>query len=119
MLEGIAFRCAEVIEALRADSPNAAIDVLRVDGGASQNDFLMQCQADVTGLVIERPVVVDAATLGAAYLAGLATGFWRDRGEVARIWQRERLFEPRTTSDERASAMAGWKKRVALARGEA
>jgi glycerol kinase len=119
VLEGIAFRCAEVIEALRADSPNAEIDVLRVDGGASQNDFLMQCQADVTGLVIERPVVVDAATLGAAYLAGLATGFWRDRGEVARIWRRERLFEPRTTSDERASAMAGWKKRVALARGEA
>ena len=119
VLEGIAFRCAEVIEALRADSPNAAIDVLRVDGGASQNDFLMQCQADATGLVIERPVVVDAATLGAAYLAGLATGFWRDRGEVARTWQRERLFEPRTTSDERASAMAKWKKRVALARGEA
>src|SRR5207253_32239 len=90
VLEGIAFRCAEVIEALRADSPNDAIDVLRVDGGASQNDFLMQCQADITGLVIERPVVVDAATLGAAYLAGLATGFWRDgaleEARRARAW---------------------------------
>ncbi len=119
VLEGVASRCGEVIEALRADSPNAAIDVLRVDGGASRNDFLMQCQADVTGLVIERPVVIDAATLGAAYLAGLATGFWRDRAEVAQIWKRDRLFEPRTTVEERAEASARWKRRVALARGEA
>ena len=118
VLEGVAFRCGEVIEALRADSPTAAIDVLRVDGGAARNDFLMQCQADVTGLVIERPVVIDAATLGAAYLAGLATGFWRDRGEVARIWKRDRLFEPRTTAEARAEASTRWKRRVALARGD-
>jgi glycerol kinase len=118
VLEGIAFRCSEVIEALQADSPTAPIDVLRVDGGASRNDFLMQCQADVTGLVIERPVVVDAATLGAAYLAGLATGFWRDRTEIARIWKRDRLFEPRTTAAERAEGLAHWKTRVALARGD-
>lgn len=119
VLEGVAFRCGEVIEALRADSPNAEIDVLRVDGGASRNDFLMQCQADVTGLVIERPAVIDAATLGAAYLAGLATGFWRDRSEVAGLWRRDRLFEPRTTEAARADARERWQRRVTLARGEA
>ena len=118
VLEGVAFRCAEVIEALHADSPTADVGVLRVDGGASRNDFLMQCQADTTGLVIERPTVVDAASLGAAYHAGLATGFWRDREEVARIWQRDRLFEPRTSEDERAAMLVRWRRRVALARDE-
>jgi glycerol kinase len=79
----------------------------------------MQWQADTTGLVIERPTVVDAASLGAAYHAGLATGFWRDRDEVARVWRRDRLFEPRTSEDERAVLLERWRRRVALARGEA
>jgi glycerol kinase len=119
VLEGIAYRCGEVIEALRLDSPADAADVLRVDGGAAGNDFLMQCQADVIGVTIERPVVLDAASLGAAYLAGLATGFWRDRAEVARTWKRDRLFEPRTTPDERAANLARWKRRVQHARDDA
>jgi len=119
VLEGVAYRCAEVIEALRADSPTDNVGVLRVDGGASRNDFLMQCQADTTGLVIERPRIVDAASLGAAYHAGLATGFWRDREEVGRCWQRDRLFEPRTGEDERTAMLERWRRRVALARGEA
>ena len=116
VLEGIAFRCREVLEALLADSPSSDGVVLRVDGGAARNDFLMQCQADVTGVPLERPVVLEAASLGAAYLAGLATGFWRDLQAVARTWRRERLFEPRTTADERAERFARWKKHVDLAR---
>jgi len=119
VLEGVAYRCAEVIEALRADSPTDNVGVLRVDGGASRNDFLMQCQADTTGLVIERPRIVDAASLGAAYHAGLATGFWCDREEVGRCWQRDRLFEPRTGEYERTAMLERWRRRVALARGEA
>jgi glycerol kinase len=109
-------RCREVLDALRADSPRE-IDVLRVDGGAARNDFLMQCQADVTGIPVERPAALEAASVGIAYLAGLAAGFWKDVGEVARTWRRERLFEPRTTADERGEAFATWKKRVDLARG--
>lgn len=119
VLEGIAYRCGEVIEALRLDSAGDVTDVLRVDGGAAGNDFLMQCQADIVGVVIERPIVLDAASLGAAYLAGLATGFWRDNADVARTWKRDRLFEPRTTEDERATNLARWKRRVQLTRNDA
>jgi glycerol kinase len=119
VLEGIAFRCGEVIEALRADSPADIPEVLRVDGGAARNDFLMQAQADVCGLMIERSAILDAASLGVAYLAGLATGVWRDQDEIARTWKRDRLFEPRTTAEERDAAYARWRRRVALARGEA
>lgn len=116
VLEGIAFRCGEVIEALRADAPDSDLEVVRVDGGAARNDFLMQCQADVTGVSIERPVVFDAACLGAAYLAGLATGFWRDVAELGRMWRRDRSFEPRWTADQRAEHMARWKRIVDIAR---
>jgi glycerol kinase len=116
VLEGIAFRCREVLEALLADSPASDRAVLRVDGGAARNDFLMQCQADVTGVPLERAAVLEAASLGAAYLAGLATGFWRDLQEVARTWRRERLFEPHTTADERAESFARWKRRVEITR---
>jgi glycerol kinase len=119
VLEGIAFRCGEVIEALWDDSPTPHLNVLRVDGGAARNDFLMQCQADVIGVPVERPEVLDAAALGAAYLAGLATGFWRDVQELTEVWRRERLFEPRTTADERATRSAQWKSIVRRARGNA
>ena len=116
VLEGIAFRCGEVVDALRADAPGSELDVLRVDGGAARNDFLMQCQADVTGVPVERPKVFDAASLGAAYLAGLATGFWKDLGEAGRTWQRDRVFEPRSSADERGERNARWKTIVELAR---
>ena len=117
VLEGIAFRCGEVIEALRADAPDSDIDVLRVDGGAARNDFLMQCQADVSGVPIERPMVFDAACLGAAYLAGLATGFWKDIAEVGKTWRRDRIFEPRVER-RRASCsepLAGRPSSISLA----
>ncbi len=116
VLEGIAFRCDEVVQALRADAPGSELDVLRVDGGAARNDFLMQCQADVTGVAVERPEVFDAASLGAAYLAGIATGFWKDLSEAARTWRRDRVYEPRLKPDERAERGARWKRIVELAR---
>ncbi len=92
--------------------------MLRVDGGAARNDFLMQCQADVTGIPLERPAVLDAACLGAAYLAGLATGFWRNLEDLGRAWKRDRLFEPRTSPAEREEEFARWKRRVELARAQ-
>ncbi len=115
VLEGIAFRCGEVIDALRADAP-ADLDVVRVDGGAARNDFLMQCQANVSGVPIERPVVCDAACLGAAYLAGLATGFWTDVAELGRMWRRNKVFEPGWSADERLERTALWKSIVDVAR---
>ena len=116
VLEGIAFRCGEVVEALRADAPSSRLDVLRVDGGAARNDFLMQCQADVTGVAVERAKVFDAACLGAAYLAGIATGFWKDPVEAAQTWRRDRVFEPTWSADERDERCARWKTLVEHAR---
>jgi glycerol kinase len=116
VLEGIAFRCGEVVDALRADAMDFGLDVLRVDGGAARNDFLMQCQADVTGVPVERPKVFDAAALGAAYLAGLATGFWESVEDASKTWRRDRIFEPRWSDDERGDRNARWKRIVDLAR---
>jgi glycerol kinase len=116
VLEGIAFRCGEVVGALRADAPGSDLDVLRVDGGAARNDFLMQCQADVSGVPVERPEVYDAAALGAAYLAGIATGLWAGAEDAGKTWRRDRLFEPRWTTDEREERNARWKSIVDLAR---
>ena len=90
--------------------------MLRVEGGAARNDFLMQCQADVSGVPVERPEVYDAASLGAAYLAGIATGFWKDLAEASRTWRRDRIFEPRWSADERGERNARWKRIVELAR---
>jgi glycerol kinase len=116
VLEGVAYRCAEILDALNADAPEPGIGLLRVDGGASRNDFLMQCQADLAGVPVERPVVLEAAALGAAYLAGLATRFWSTFDDVERTWHRERLFEPRLSFDERTARLARWRSRVALVR---
>jgi glycerol kinase len=116
VLEGIAFRCGEVVDALRADAPEWPLEVLRVDGGAARNDFLMQCQADVSGVPVERPLVYDAASLGAAYLAGIATGFWKDLAEASRTWRRDRIFEPHWSATEREERTARWKRLVELAR---
>jgi len=116
VLEGIAFRCGEVVDALRADAPDSNLDVLRVDGGAARNDFLMQCQADVSGVPVERPKVFDAAALGAAYLAGIATGLWRSAEDAGKTWRRDRLFEPHWSADERGDRNARWKSIVEMAR---
>ena len=116
MLEGIAWRCREVYDALRADCPFAPPVALRVDGGAACNDLLLQLQADALGLPVERPAVLQAGALGAGYLAGLATGGWATTDELRDVWRRERLFEPAVGADERETRFAAWQRHVAAAR---
>jgi len=93
-LEAIALQSAEVVEAMRGDS-GLAMTELRADGAASRNDLLMQIQADVAGVRVVRPRITETTALGAAYLAGLAVGFWRDEAEIDAQWQADRVFEPR------------------------
>ncbi len=115
-LEAIAFQSTELIEAMCADS-SLALSELRVDGGAAASDLLMQIQADLLGVPVVRPRITETTALGAAYLAGLATGFWKDEAEIAALWERERVFEPRMGRDEARSRLAGWKRAVERARG--
>ena len=108
-LEGIAYQVADVLEAMAAD---AGFDVteLRVDGGAAANNLLMQFQADLLGVPIARPRVLETTALGAAYLAGLATGFWGDITETAEHWQEEARFAPSISAETRQELRAGWNK---------
>jgi glycerol kinase len=115
VLEGIAWRCREVYDALRADSPHSPPPTLRVDGGAARNDILMQAQADALGVPVERPEVVQASALGAAYLAGLATGVWRGESELATAWRGDRIFEPQLPADVREERFAAWRRHVPAA----
>ncbi len=94
LLEGVAFRTREVIEGLRADSPSPAFDRLRVDGGMAANDLFLQAQADVLGIPVERPSTNQATSLGIAYMAGLAVGFWQDVEEIRSTRLRVTVFEP-------------------------
>lgn len=98
-LEGIAFQVADVLEAMRHDS-GIHLDQLRVDGGACANNLLMQFQADILGVPVVRPKVIETTALGAAYLAGLAVGFWQNRQAVQASWQEDRIFEPGMSTDE-------------------
>ena len=94
-----------------ADS-GLALQELRVDGGATANNLLMQMQADLLGVPVVRPAVTETTALGAAYLAGLACGFWKDEAEIAALWSRDRVFEPGITRDEAQSRLAAWKRAV-------
>jgi glycerol kinase len=114
MLEGIAHRVADVADSLYEGVPAATC--VRVDGGASRNDFLLQCQADLLGVPVERSRVTDGAALGAARLAGLGVGFW-PREEAAH-WEASRVFEPSISADERAARRQLWKKRLDLVLAE-
>jgi glycerol kinase len=116
VLEGIAWRCREVYDALRADCPHSPPATLRVDGGAARNDVLLQAQADALGLPVERPVVFQAAALGTAYFAGLATGVWANVNELAAAWRCERVFEPAVTATERDERFAAWQSHLPAAR---
>jgi glycerol kinase len=110
-LESIAFQSVEVLIAMEKDA-DLKLTELRVDGGATANNLLMQIQADLLGVPVIRPKVLETTALGAAYLAGLAVGFWRDTNEIAKNWQVDRVFTP-TLSRERAGEMiAGWTKAV-------
>jgi glycerol kinase len=114
-LEGIAYQTRELVEAMEADS-GEKLKELRVDGGAAANDFLMQFQADILGRPIVRPSDTETTALGAAYLAGLATGFFKSLGEVEQFWRAERLFEPSMKEDHREELYSGWKAAVARCR---
>ena len=115
-LESIAYQTRDVVECLRRDS-GQAVATLRVDGGACQNDFLMQFQADVLGIAVERPALLEVTALGAAALAGLAVGFWRDRAELDAAAGERTCFEPQLSADEREARYAQWKRAVESARG--
>lgn len=110
-LEAIAFQSAELAHAMRND---AAIDVteMRVDGGAAVNDLLMQFQADLLGISVVRPTVVETTALGAAFLAGLAIGFWHSETEIASLWSRECTFVPNLSRAEADEKMRGWRRAV-------
>ncbi|MBX3112614.1 MAG: glycerol kinase GlpK [Fimbriimonadaceae bacterium] len=110
-LESVAFQSADVLAAMEQDA-GLRLDELRVDGGASTNDLLMQFQADILGVPVVRPRTTETTALGAAYLAGLAVGFWRDAEEIAGQWQEDRRFEPRMGADERAARLAKWRLAV-------
>ncbi len=114
-LESIAYQTRDVLEAMRADS-GLALSALRVDGGAVRNDFLMQCQADVLGVPVQRPAVTETTALGAAYLAGLATGYWSSQDEIARQWAVEKTFEPAMPAEQRDHLYAGWRRAVERAK---
>jgi glycerol kinase len=106
-LEAIAFQSAEVLHAMQKDA-SMRLKELRVDGGAAANDMLMQFQADILGVPVVRPKVLETTALGAAYLAGLATGVWKDTAEIGRQWAAGRRFEPAMKRAEAAERMAGW-----------
>ncbi len=115
-LESIAFQSAELLEAMQKDAGERLTE-LRVDGGASANDLLMQFQADLLGVPVVRPKVLETTALGAAYLAGLTVDLWKSREEVARQWQMQKRFEPQMSRKEAESKLARWREAVARARG--
>ena len=110
-LEAIAYRSAEVLAAMQDDA-GAPLSELRVDGGAANNDLLLQFQADLLGVPVIRPRVTESTALGAAYLAGLGVGFWHDETEIAALWQEDLRFDPQFSASRRAELLAGWRHAV-------
>jgi glycerol kinase len=115
-LESIAYQVADLLDAMRADS-NIPLAELRVDGGAATNDMLMQFQADLLGVPVVRPAVTETTALGAAYLAGLAVGYWSSPREVAGQWRVERRFEPRLPRGQVDGLRERWREAVSRAKG--
>jgi len=114
-LEAIAFQSAEVLQAMQKDARQPLVE-LRVDGGATANDLMMQFQADLLGVPVVRPRVTETTALGAAYLAGLGVGFWGSPAEVAAKWQVDRRFEPRMSRDEATARARRWSQAVERSR---
>ncbi len=110
-LESLAYQTRDVLSAMEADS-NISVKTLRADGGAVKNNFLMQFQGDILNVPVQRPVINETTALGAAYLAGLAVGFWKDQAEIAEQWKLEKSFEPAMEEEKREELYAGWKKAV-------
>jgi glycerol kinase len=110
-LEAICFQTRAVLDAMTIDS-GVKLAALKVDGGATVNDTLMQLQADVLGVPVVRPIVAETTALGAAYLAGLAVGYWRDLDDIAGNWALDREFTPRMDPDRRTALTRGWDRAV-------
>jgi glycerol kinase len=114
-LEGIAFQVADVLDVMREDS-GIAVNELRVDGGAAANNLLLQFQADILRVPVVRPKILETTALGAAYLAGLASGFWKSRAEVEKAWTADRIFEPSLPAEAAAHRRGRWAEALSRAR---
>ena len=114
VLESIAYQTADVLRAMEQDS-GISLKSLKVDGGASANDFLMQFQADIVNTQVHRPECIETTALGAAYLAGLAVGYWKDRDEIRANWKIGKVFGPAMEEEKRRRLMKGWKRAVKCA----
>jgi glycerol kinase len=115
-LEAIAYQVRDVADAMGAES-GLKLPLLRVDGGGTANSLMMQFQADILGIPIQLAAIAETTSLGAAYLAGLAVGMWRDTAQLARMWKAAETFEPKMSADQRETLYAGWKRAVERARG--
>lgn len=115
-LESIAYQVNDVLQVMQEDS-KIMLSVLKVDGGASANNFLLQTQADLINVLVSRPKCIETTALGAAYLAGLATGYWKSKEEVLQNWQIEESFSPQIEKEERKKRISGWNKAVRCAYG--
>ena len=113
-LESIAYQTSDVLRVMEQDS-GMCLKSLKVDGGASANDFLMQFQADILDTAVHRPECIETTALGAAYLAGLAVGYWKDRDEIRKNWQIGQVFKPNMEQKKREELLKGWKKAVKCA----
>ncbi|CRK83089.1 glycerol kinase GlpK [Neobacillus massiliamazoniensis] len=110
-LESLAYQTKDVLTAMEADS-GISLKTLRVDGGAVKNNFLMEFQSDILGVTVERPIVQETTALGAAYLAGLAVGYWSSQSEIATQWNIDKTMEPKMPEEKREELYGGWKKAV-------
>ena len=115
-LESLAFQSNDVLHSMELDS-GIHLGSLKVDGGASMNNFLMQFQADIMNAPVHRPACVETTAMGASYLAGLATGFWEDKDDVKRHWSMEREFLPGMDEEKRQAEINGWNKAVEATKG--
>ena len=115
-LDSIAYQVRDVLAAMQADA-KVPLGQLKADGGAAANNYLLQTQADLTDVPVLRPKCVETTALGAAYLAGLAVGYWKDLKDIQQNWSPDRLFDPEITQEERDSRLTGWKKAVSCAAG--
>ena len=115
-LESLAYQTNDVLRAMEADS-GMKLTSLKADGGASANNLLMQMQADIVRVPVKRPGCVETTAMGAAYLAGLAVGYWKNKDEVLKNWSVDREFLPEISEEERDEKVRGWKKAVKYAFG--
>lgn len=115
-LESLTYQVNDVLKAMEADS-GISLSALKVDGGASANNFLMQVQADINNAPVNRPKCVETTAMGAAYLAGLAAGYWSNQNEIQDKWASDRIFSPQISEEEREKRLKGWKRAVKYAYG--